>query len=45
MINKILFVNDEHYDAELLDAYSSTITGVVGSVAPLQLLIYRLKKK
>jgi S1-C subfamily serine protease len=34
MINEILFVNDEHNDAELLDAYSSTITGVVGSVAP-----------
>ena len=34
MNNKILFVNDEHNDAQLLDAYSSTITGVVGSVAP-----------
>src|SRR5258708_40268739 len=34
MNNKILFVSDEHDDVQLLDAYSSTITGVVGNVAP-----------
>ncbi len=34
MKDKILFVSDEQGDAQLLDAYSSTITGVVGNVAP-----------
>jgi hypothetical protein len=34
MNNKILFVNGAHNDAQLLDAYSSTITGVVANVAP-----------
>ena len=34
MNNKILFVNQEPNDARLLDAYSSTITGVIGKVAP-----------
>ena len=33
MNNKILFVSNEHNDAHLLDAYSSTITGVVSNVS------------
>jgi len=33
MNNKILFASDEQTDAPLLDAYSSTITGVVGRLS------------
>ena len=33
MNNKILFVSNENNDTHLLDAYSSTITGVVSNVS------------